>query len=100
MHGIITAHAYGIPALWVTFSDKLTGDGIKFKDYFSAVQIPDYVAIDLNPEQALTPTQIAELFKRNQQVVLPSKELIKNIQENLLRVAPFPLKKQIRLLLK
>lgn len=37
LHGIICAHAYGIPAAWVPFSNKLKGDGVKFKDHYEAV---------------------------------------------------------------
>lgn len=37
LHGIIVAHAYGIPAAWVKFSEALTGDGVKFKDHYASV---------------------------------------------------------------
>jgi hypothetical protein len=37
LHGIIAAHAYGIPAAWVQLSDKLAGDGVKFEDHYAAV---------------------------------------------------------------
>lgn len=37
LHGIICAHAYGIPAAWVNFTGGLYGDGIKFKDYYASV---------------------------------------------------------------
>jgi hypothetical protein len=39
LHGIILAHAYGIPAAWVRLSDKLFGDGVKFADYADSVGI-------------------------------------------------------------
>lgn len=39
LHGIICAHAYNIPAAWVPFSNKLKGDGIKFQDHYSAVNL-------------------------------------------------------------
>ena len=36
LHGIITAHAYGIPAVWLELSGRLVGGGYKFHDYYSS----------------------------------------------------------------
>jgi pyruvyltransferase len=40
LHGLIFAHAYGIPAAWIHLSDRVMGDGFKFRDYYSAVGVP------------------------------------------------------------
>jgi tetratricopeptide (TPR) repeat protein len=36
LHGIIAAHAYGVPALWLKLSDNVRGDGTKFRDYYAS----------------------------------------------------------------
>ena len=58
LHGIITAHAFGIPATWVKFSDQLLGGDFKFHDYSLGVagvrMVPSIICaeLDLNQEVA------------------------------------------------
>lgn len=37
LHGLIVAHAYGIPAVWVRLRDLPSGDGTKFADHYLAI---------------------------------------------------------------
>ncbi|QVL47853.1 MAG: polysaccharide pyruvyl transferase family protein [Thiocapsa sp.] len=39
LHGIIFAHAYGKPALWIELSNAVLGDGFKFHDYYLSIGI-------------------------------------------------------------
>jgi len=43
LHGIIVAHAFGIPAAWVQWSDSIGGDGTKYRDYFASVGLDNCV---------------------------------------------------------
>ena len=47
LHGIIIAHAYGIPAAWVKMSDSVCGDGTKFADYYASVGLDVPYPVDL-----------------------------------------------------
>jgi hypothetical protein len=49
LHGIITAHAYGIPAAWVKFSNKIKGDDSKFYDHYQAVGLKATLSSVENP---------------------------------------------------
>lgn len=88
LHGIIVSHAYGIPALWIK-KGYIETDGIKFQDYFSSVDIPEYDGFECTEELLENDGKIAQLFKDNPHIVLP-KRAVKDVQQALLKVAPFP----------
>ena len=84
LHGLIVAHAYGIPAVWVRFSDKLSGDNVKFEDYFRSVGITPY-------EGVLITEQLSESYCKTiieQHVTLPKEGVVSAIQESLIEAFP------------
>jgi hypothetical protein len=85
LHGLIVAHTYGIPAVWVQFSDKLFGDGIKFQDYFESVDIESYIPEVISRQ--LNDLELNQLFKSYPS--LPKKEKITELQKGLMEVCPF-----------
>jgi pyruvyltransferase len=68
LHGLIAAHAYGIPAMWLRLSDRPRGDGFKFYDYLSSVGLESAY-----PTNAETVADILKLAQRPAEIgVLPS----------------------------
>lgn len=85
LHGVIIAHAYGIPAVWQKFSDKVFGDDIKYQDYMESVQIPFY-----HPEiktEVYTDGEMLALF--DQYVSLPNESVLEHLRNGLMEVCPF-----------
>lgn len=39
LHGLIFAHAFGKPAVWIEISDRVAGNGFKFFDYYQSIGI-------------------------------------------------------------
>jgi len=72
LHGIIAAHAYGIPAAWIDSENKLKGDDVKFYDYFASVGID-------NPQKSNIKDPIFTLPKTDlKDTIIKSFEKFKN----------------------
>ncbi|WP_156383835.1 hypothetical protein [Methylobacterium sp. Leaf456] len=46
LHGLILAHAYGIPATWLKISDRPLGDDFKFRDYWASIGRDDVSPVE------------------------------------------------------
>jgi pyruvyltransferase len=42
LHGLIFAEALHVPNVWIELSDKVLGDGFKFRDWFSLAEMPQH----------------------------------------------------------
>lgn len=87
LHGIITAHAYGIQALWIK-KHFINTDGFKFKDYFSSVGITEYDGITGFEDLIGDKQKCLQLFDDYKNASLPTEDL-SVIRQNLLNAAPF-----------
>ena len=85
LHGLIVSHAYGIRSVWVKFSDKLFGDGVKFTDYLESVGLPVYQPIFLSTGRNLHELEtVLKTFPS-----LPGIDQLEQMQSKLLTVCPF-----------
>lgn len=88
LHGLILAHAYGIPALW--FINRANDiDGFKFRDYFSSVNLPQYSGFETFQELTTDLPSLQSIFRRHREKALPDAAIIQNLQEGLLAAFPF-----------
>lgn len=39
LHGLVFAHAFGRPAVWIELGDRVLGDGFKFLDYYASLAV-------------------------------------------------------------
>lgn len=85
LHGVIVSHAYGISSVWVEFSDKLFGDGVKFADYLESVDLPVYEPKYL--DQRLSSEEFIKLI--GEFPVSPKPEKLKELQQSLIDSCPF-----------
>ncbi len=93
LHGLIIAHAYAIPALWMEYTGLEIGTkGFKFNDYFSSVGIDSYQPIRdieglLESEEKIINTMEQygdKVYAKN----------IENIQRQLIKKASFKVQKE------
>ena len=95
LHGLIIAHVYHIPALWIRYSDFGKGGDVCFKyhDYFSSVNIPFYNGFFDLDKLLENGKGIADFFEKNSEIAHIHCDL-SLIQKELLRSFPFALKKK------
>ena len=87
LHGIIVAHTYGVPAIWMSIDgEQLMGDNMKFVDYFLSVGIEPYLPVSQN--EVLYNDSMTKVLKRYELKLLPNIDLTV-MSDNLFDAMPF-----------
>ena len=90
LHGLIVAHAYGVPTRCCTVSGatrQIEGDGVKFMDHYAALGMPAPMPLDLSALDRIGPELAAACDERP--VRMPDLAA-------LLDAAPFPVLPMVR----
>lgn len=82
LHGLIVADSFHIPNLHITLSDKLLGDGFKFKDYYSNYNNVNYAPIDFTKRAFPSYSDILEQYA-------VSKDEVEFMKQEIKRAFPF-----------
>ena len=82
LHGLITSHAYEIPALWTKFSNDIGGDDFKYLDYFTTTNYTANSFYDLRENLSI------DLIKEFSQTTL-TKTVITINKDELYNACPF-----------
>ena len=85
LHGIIFSHSLGIPAVHLEYKLLNSKNNFKFKDYYSILDIP-YIKEDLKKDNL---NNIIKKIKDSRIKYLPSRTIVKQIQDNLLFCFPY-----------
>lgn len=73
LHGLIFAHAYGIPALWIELSSAPDGDDFKYYDYYASLGVPQSELVCLSVTEDTNPHALRQYATwHNTGVLVPS----------------------------
>ena len=61
LHGLVIADGFGIPNRHVVLTNKLAGDGFKFRDYYSSYDLSDF-PLDVNNIEKIDINQIIDNY--------------------------------------
>lgn len=79
LHGLIIADSLGIPNLWCESSDRIIGEGFKYRDYYSAFGIAEIKPFDLRSGRIPDIEDIKKNYKIEfKDVKKKQKELLKS----------------------
>lgn len=92
LHGLIVSHVYKIKSIWYEYCEMpLSDDDVKFLDYFSSVDIPEYKPFNIELLKDTKTMDIVTLIVNSENINKINID-IRFLQKQLIDIAPFPVK--------